>query len=79
MRPDASGPAGGGILSREVSALREDRAMASTDSREHVRFLVFSASLRRGSLNSRLAVLAANVIEANGAEAELACTRICSP
>jgi len=53
--------------------------MASTDSREHVRFLVFSAPLRRGSLNSRLAVLAANVIEANGAEAELACTRICSP
>jgi len=46
--------------------------MASTDSREHVRFLVFSASLRRGSLNSRLAALAANVIEANGAEAELA-------
>jgi chromate reductase, NAD(P)H dehydrogenase (quinone) len=46
--------------------------MASTDAREHVKFLVFSASLRRGSLNSRLAALAANVIDANGGEAELA-------
>jgi chromate reductase len=34
--------------------------------REPVRFLVFSASLRAGSLNSRLARLAAATIEANG-------------
>ena len=38
---------------------------ASPD-REPVRFLVFSASLRAGSLNSRLARLAAATIEANG-------------
>ena len=38
---------------------------ASRD-REPVRFLVFSASLRAGSLNSRLARLAAATIEANG-------------
>jgi chromate reductase, NAD(P)H dehydrogenase (quinone) len=45
--------------------------MATSDSpspqeREPVRFLVFSASLRAGSLNSRLAGLAATTIEANG-------------
>jgi chromate reductase len=34
--------------------------------REQVRFLVFSASLRSDSLNSRLARLAATTIEANG-------------
>ena len=34
--------------------------------REPVRFLVFSASLRAGSLNTRLASLARTVIEANG-------------
>ena len=45
--------------------------MAASDSsnaqeREPVRFLVFSASLRADSLNSRLARLAAATIEANG-------------
>ncbi len=39
---------------------------ASPNDREPVRFLVFSASLRAGSLNSRLARLAAATIEANG-------------
>ena len=40
--------------------------------RESVRFLVFSASLRAGSLNSRLAQLAAETIKANGGEVDLA-------
>jgi chromate reductase, NAD(P)H dehydrogenase (quinone) len=45
--------------------------VAATDpsisqAREPVRFLVFSASLRADSLNSRLASLAATTIEANG-------------
>jgi chromate reductase, NAD(P)H dehydrogenase (quinone) len=40
--------------------------------REPVRFLVFSASLRAGSLNTRLAQLAAEVIRANGGEVDLA-------
>jgi chromate reductase, NAD(P)H dehydrogenase (quinone) len=39
---------------------------SSTPEREPVRFLVFSASLRADSLNSRLARLAASTIEANG-------------
>jgi NAD(P)H-dependent FMN reductase len=37
-----------------------------------VRVLVFGASLRRESLNERLAALAANVVEAHGAHAERA-------
>jgi chromate reductase, NAD(P)H dehydrogenase (quinone) len=40
--------------------------------REPVRFLVFSASLRAGALNSRLAQLAADAIAANGGEVDLA-------
>ena len=44
--------------------------MAAPDStpqdREPVRFLVFGASLRAGSLNGRLAQLAADTVEANG-------------
>jgi chromate reductase, NAD(P)H dehydrogenase (quinone) len=40
-------------------------------SREPVRFLVFSASLRAGSLNTRLAGLAAEAIEANGGTVDL--------
>jgi chromate reductase len=39
---------------------------ASPEKREPVRFLVFSASLRDDSLNSRLAQQAATAIEANG-------------
>lgn len=39
---------------------------------EPVRFLVFSASLRDASLNSRLANLAARVIERHGAKADVA-------
>jgi chromate reductase len=43
--------------------------------RESVRFLVFSASLRRDSLNTRLAELASRVLEANGGEVDRASMR----
>ncbi len=43
---------------------------SAPESREPVRFLVFSASLRADSLNGRLAALAATVIEANGGMVE---------
>lgn len=43
-----------------------------TESREPIRFLVFSASLRSGSLNSRLAMLAAKVIEQHGGILDMA-------
>jgi len=43
--------------------------------REPVRYLVFSASLRADSLNTKLAQLAAVTIEANGGEVELASMR----
>jgi chromate reductase len=51
--------------------------MAATDGtpREPVRYLVFSASLREQSLNTRLARLAAATIEANGGEVDLASMR----
>jgi chromate reductase len=45
---------------------------ASGELRRPVRFLVFSASLRAASFNTRLARLAAGVIEAHGGEADLA-------
>jgi chromate reductase, NAD(P)H dehydrogenase (quinone) len=40
--------------------------------REPIRFLVFSASLRRGSLNTKLAELAAAAIEAGGGDCDFA-------
>jgi chromate reductase len=43
--------------------------------REPVRYLVFSASLRADSLNTRLARLAAVTIEANGGEVDIASMR----
>jgi NADPH-dependent FMN reductase len=43
--------------------------------RQPVRFLVFSASLRRGSLNTRLAELAAAAIEAGGGDVDVAAMR----
>jgi NAD(P)H-dependent FMN reductase len=43
--------------------------------REPVRFLVFSASLRRGSLNSQLAELAATCISAHGGQVDVAAMR----
>ena len=39
-------------------------AMPGTARRQPIRFLVFSASLRQGSLNTRLAELAATAIQA---------------
>jgi len=49
--------------------------VTSVTHREPVRFLVFSASLRTGSLNTRLAVLAAAAIRANGGQADVASMR----
>jgi chromate reductase, NAD(P)H dehydrogenase (quinone) len=49
--------------------------MNAMSSREPVRFLVFSASLRGGSLNTRLAELAAVTIEGNGGEVDRASMR----
>jgi NAD(P)H-dependent FMN reductase len=49
--------------------------MGGPRSREPVRFLVFSASLREASLNSRLAQLAGATIEANEGEVDLASMR----
>ena len=46
--------------------------MNDASSREPVHFLVFAASLRADSLNSRLARLAAATIEAHGGEVDLA-------
>src|SRR5712691_8203208 len=46
--------------------------VADRPSREPVRYLVFSASLRDGSLNTRLATLAAATIEANGGGVDFA-------
>lgn len=43
-----------------------------TDRREPIRLLVFSASLREGSLNSRLADLARSVVEAKGGDVDAA-------
>ena len=51
----------------------DDHAMESGASkRSEVRFLVFSASLREASLNTRLAELAATTIEADGGTVERA-------
>jgi len=46
--------------------------MSDPPAREPVCFLVFSASLREGSLNTRLTSLAAKVVAANGGEVDLA-------
>jgi chromate reductase len=46
--------------------------MSDPPAREPVCFLVFAASLREGSLNARLASLAAEVIDANGGDVDLA-------
>ena len=49
--------------------------MPDAQHREPIRFMVFSASLREGSLNSELARLAAVTIEANDGEVDLASMR----
>lgn len=54
----------------------EDQGMTDPDSRrQSLRVLVFSASLRKESLNTRLANLAATVIEGLGATVDLASMR----
>ena len=47
----------------------------SSDAREPLRILVFSASLRAGSLNTHLAVLAARAVEDHGATVDLGSMR----
>lgn len=47
-----------------------DGSSPSTQDREPIRFLVFSASLRAESLNTRLAGLASRIIESNGGSVE---------
>lgn len=49
--------------------------MTSPASREPVRFLVLSASLRSGSINTTLARLAAEVVEAHGGQTDVASMR----
>jgi NAD(P)H-dependent FMN reductase len=44
----------------------------TTPAREPIRLLVFSASMRTGSLNTKLAELAVETIAANGGVADLA-------
>ncbi|MGZ6869017.1 MAG: NAD(P)H-dependent oxidoreductase, partial [Frankiaceae bacterium] len=46
--------------------------MSADGTRPTMRFLVFSASLRQGSLNTALAALAAGTIGAKGGEVDLA-------
>lgn len=55
--------------------VEDESPMGDGRTREPVRFLVFSASLRRESLNTRLARLAAATLEANGGEVDLASIR----
>jgi len=52
--------------------MNDATALGDRGSREPVRILVFSASLRESSLNTRLASLAASVIDAEGAAVDLA-------
>ncbi len=56
----------------EVDPLAEDETTVDGGSREDVRILVFSASTRAGSLNTRLALLAASVIDEEGGHVDLA-------
>jgi chromate reductase len=49
--------------------------MNAAPTREPISFLIFAASLREGSLNRRLAALAADVVEANGGDVDRASMR----
>ena len=49
--------------------------VSSGGTRERIRILVFTASLRRDSLNTKLADLAAAAVEANGGEVDVAAMR----
>jgi len=50
----------------------ENKPLFNQPIQEQIRFLVFSASLRKDSLNTRLAKLAAEVIEKNGGKVDFA-------
>ena len=50
-------------------------AQVNSNGREPLRLLVFSASLRKGSLNTQLAKLATGVLEKHGAQVDLASMR----
>jgi len=52
--------------------MEDSKTPGDRGSREPVRILVFAASLRKSSLNTRLALLAARVIEAEGGGVDLA-------
>ena len=56
----------------DMAVAPENRSSMATRSREPVRFLVFSASLRKASLNTHLAKLAADVIEHHGGQVDVA-------
>lgn len=56
----------------KVDAVLESSMQRDAPPREPVRFLVFSASMRRASLNTRLAELAAATVDANGGTIDLA-------
>jgi chromate reductase, NAD(P)H dehydrogenase (quinone) len=59
------------IASNTTQVMRRFTQMTDTR-RQPLQILVFSASLRAGSINTRLAKLAAEVVEANGGVADLA-------
>jgi chromate reductase, NAD(P)H dehydrogenase (quinone) len=65
----------GRVLGAEYAPANMVEATDGGPTREPVRFLVFSASLRAGSLNTQLAQLAAVAIEANGGTVDLASMR----
>jgi hypothetical protein len=66
---------------QQVQASRKEDEVATpgigsvAPAREPVRVLVFSASLRTGSLNTRLAELAARTIERRGGDVDVASMR----
>jgi chromate reductase len=60
---------------RRAAGTLADGSRGNPRSREPVHFLVFSASLRTQSLNTRLADLATETIEANGGEVDRATMR----
>jgi hypothetical protein len=62
---------GRAVSSRDL-ALNVKRLQMATEQRCSVRLLVFGASMREGSLNERLASLAATVVQEKGGEVERA-------
>ena len=64
-----------GVSASGESELAQERIRHGRTPREPVSYLVFSASLREDSLNTRLALLAAAAIEANGGGVDVASMR----